>query len=1047
MAIIGDGFDSWVQKQVKVRQTALGAFDDRSLKSHKAFQTRTPWVRLVSSVDIDGGDGTLPGKSVRKVLLDMGFPMDKLDGDQLAKNLILFSGVTNKSGKRYYGAGGPDSFFGSSNEFWAGTNERGPVPMPGITGANFSYKNDGALAQGEVSIKCFNRAQFQLLDVLYQRPGYTCLLEFGWSVYLNNSGNVVHRKSFATKPFNEMFNGSSDMFQLSEAITTEKKDWNGNYDGFFAKITKFNWKFNPDDGSYDITVNLIGLGDVIQSFKTNLAPSPAQVELANEGDWDDDDRSKANNEGMIIAADAITTVLNNHLFNIFNSRFWNNPNKLKEQTGPFKVVVQSVPYKSGKTWKTKNITYPKGGYQVVGAETDAHKWYKPSTYITLNVLLALLASNCNMHNPSDGAPIIQYDMDFENPDSDKNRMTTFPGMYSGNPTKILFPYKPVSASITTKVKMPNGVVNKALEKNGPKFYVNTAGTLAILGNVLIDTNHIAVILKENKDEDDNILLLDFLNAVLQSINNTSGGINDFRVIHDVSTNLIRIINEKPMDEVQQEPCVINTYGVTKNNGSFVRSVDLSAELTDKFATMISIGAQADGNSSAGNATAFSIYNKGLIDRVTPEKAVLTTTSQSAEEETDPFKKIWTEEFTELFQACWGDPEIDRGYFYDSGFGKDFTNETVGPLESAVAEWAQLCTGKLTQKKQYPAPFFLPFNLSLTMDGLGGMKIYNSFKIDDKILPPTYNSDAIQLIIKSLSHEISETDWTTKVETFAKPIFGITAPKTGNFNFFKSKNNNNYKGGGGGSSSDDYPVENYTLTSKYPIGNIFVKEETKKTFIMLHHTAGHSKGPKSTVTGWSKRAYSYFLEKGRIGNRIATHYVIDQKGNAEHVFPEKYWSGNVGRGFPGWMNKQSLSIEIQAIGYLTKISDGPPPVYKMYKGSKWPHRKYGGFAARPVDDNYNPITYKGYDWYEGYSNAAINATERVVTGWMSKYNIPFHYNYKRLFPNASPTFYGQSEFNSAWKGVLTHNSLKQSKSDIFPQKEMLQMLKRISTSRS
>ena len=152
-----------------------------------------------------------------------------------------------------------------------------------------------------------------------------------------------------------MFNGSSDMFKLSEAITKEKKSAQGNYDGFFGKITKFNWKFNPDDGSYDLTVNLIGLGDVIQSFKTNLAPSPAQVELANEGDWDDDDRSKAANEGMIIASDAITTVLNNHLFNIFNSRYWNNSNRMAERDGPFFVTVQSVPHNDGGVWKKTNI--------------------------------------------------------------------------------------------------------------------------------------------------------------------------------------------------------------------------------------------------------------------------------------------------------------------------------------------------------------------------------------------------------------------------------------------------------------------------------------------------------------------------------------------------------------------------------------------------------------------------------------------------------------------------------------------------------------------
>ena len=336
MAIIGDGFEQWVQTQIGVRQKALGDFNNRSLDDLQSFQTRTPWIRLASSVDIDGGDGSLPGTSVRKTLADMGFDMEKIDGDKLAKELVLFRGVSNSEGKTYTGAGG--GIFGSSNAFTAGDQQRGPVPMPGITGCNFSYKNDGALAQGEVNIKCFNRAQFQLLDVLYQRPGYTVLLEFGWSVYLNNSGKIVHRKSFSTKPFEKLFSSGNDMFALSEAITLEKKSWSGNYDGFFGKITKFNWKFNQD-GSYDITVNLIGLGDVIQSFKTNLAPSKEQTALAQEGDWDDGDRQKAAQNNMTIAADAITTVLNARLFNIFNSRYWANGKDYPgDETGAFQMI-------------------------------------------------------------------------------------------------------------------------------------------------------------------------------------------------------------------------------------------------------------------------------------------------------------------------------------------------------------------------------------------------------------------------------------------------------------------------------------------------------------------------------------------------------------------------------------------------------------------------------------------------------------------------------------------------------------------------------------
>ena len=1047
MAIIGDGFEKWVQTQVGVRQKALGDFNNRKLKHHQAFLTRTPWIRLASSVDIEGGDASLPGTSVRKLLKDMGFNAEAIDGDQLAKNLILFRGTSDNKGNTYYGEGGP-GIFGSSNAFTAGDQQRGPVPLPGITSANFSYKNDGALAQGEVSIKCFNRAQFQLLDVLYQRPGYTVLLEFGWSVYLDNSDKIVHRKTFSTKPFEKLFSSGNDMFTLSEAITSEKKSWHGNYDGFFGKITKFNWKFNGSDGSYDLTVNLIGLGDVIQSFKTNLAPSAAMVELASEGDWDDEDRQKANKEGMIIAADAITTVLNARLFNIFNSRYWANGKSYPGgETGAFAINIYEVPIptrdENGKItkWTKKTVTHKKGGYQIIGAETDAHTWYKPTTYITLSTLIALLSANCNLENPKDKAPIICYDFDLVNPDNDKNRMATFPGMYSGNPAKILFPYKPVPSSITTSVNMPNGVVNKELLQKGAKFYANTDGTLAYLGNVYIDTNHIATLLKENKDEDDNILLLDFLNAVLQSINNTSGGINEFRVVHDVNTNLVKIISEKPLNEQQTAPCTINTYGVAKDNGSFVRSIDLSAELTDKFATMISIGAQADGNSAAGNSTAFSIYNKGLIDRVTPEKAVLMTSTGSADEETDPFKKIWTKEFTELFCNCWGAESIDYGVFWNDGEGLDFSSETCGPLESSCSEWAQLCTGKLTQKKEYPAPFFLPFNLSLTMDGLGGMKIYNAFQVDDKVLPPTYNSSAIELIIKSLSHEISDTDWTTKVETLAKPIFGpVKSPKAGIFKNIVSK-----RGGGskykGGKGDGTFPVLGKTLTNGYPLGNIFIKEETVKNLIILHHTAGHQ-GIAKTVRNWSKRQYQKHGSKNQ--GRVATHYVIDNNGNAEHVFPDKYWSGNAGVKAPAgkgkymYLNKNSLSIEMQAIGYLEPHPSNDPPQadgkFIMYKGSIWPSK--GGFAAQPVDDNYNPIKYKGYYWYEGYSNAAINACKRVVQNWMSTYNIKMDYNYKRLFPNSEPIFIPPP----GWKGIITHNTVKTGKSDIFPQKEMLEMLK-------
>ena len=42
----------------------------------------------------------------------------------------------------------------------------------------------------------------------------------------------------------------------------------GNYDAIFAKVVNFSWSFK-DNGTYDITINLISLGDIIESLKAN----------------------------------------------------------------------------------------------------------------------------------------------------------------------------------------------------------------------------------------------------------------------------------------------------------------------------------------------------------------------------------------------------------------------------------------------------------------------------------------------------------------------------------------------------------------------------------------------------------------------------------------------------------------------------------------------------------------------------------------------------------------------------------------------------------
>jgi hypothetical protein len=67
----------------------------------------------------------------------------------------------------------------------------------------------------------------------------------------------------------------------------------------------------------------------------------------------------------------------------------------------------------------------------------------------------------------------------------------------------------------------------------------------------------------------------------------------------------------------------------------------------------------------------------------------------------------------------------------------------------------------------PNAGFLPFDLSLTMDGLSGMKVYQKYIIDTNFLPSNYPK-ALEFLIKGIVHTISNNEWVTTLESLAVP---------------------------------------------------------------------------------------------------------------------------------------------------------------------------------------------------------------------------------------------------------------------------------------
>ena len=270
-------FAPWVKEQVNVRQKALGKYSNIPSQDLQSFTNKTPFLRVASSVDLtnQGTNDVEIEDSVLNKLLQAGYSMDDIGGNQLARNFILQGGVVSSNPNDETFSGLQSGLNDGSSIFngaygWGGSEERGYVPMPGITQADVTYYNNGALSKTLINVKCYSKAQFQLFDALYLRPGYTLLMEFGWSQYLDNNGNLQNFPNFYTDPMSRLLGEEKvDQYQLYKSIEGERKLHNGNYDAVFGKISKFRWQFLPD-GSYDCQIQLTAIGDVIESLKCNI---------------------------------------------------------------------------------------------------------------------------------------------------------------------------------------------------------------------------------------------------------------------------------------------------------------------------------------------------------------------------------------------------------------------------------------------------------------------------------------------------------------------------------------------------------------------------------------------------------------------------------------------------------------------------------------------------------------------------------------------------------------------------------------------------------
>lgn len=244
--------------------------------------------------------------------------------------------------------------------------------------------------------------------------------------------------------------------------------------------------------------------------------------------------------------------------------------------------------------------------------------------------------------------------------------------------------------------------------------------------------------------------------------------------------------------------------------------------------------------------------------------------------------------------------------------------------------------------------------------------------------------------------------------------------------------------------------------QYPLPDgEYVKQETPKEWIFLHHTAGRY-NPYKCIDHWAKD------QRGRVG----THYVIGGTSHKEDLLnvskegdkydgvilqaiPDAYWGYHLGAVKSRAMHRNSISIEICSAGFLEERNG------KFYS--------WFGTEIHPSQVARLETTYKGKKYYHKYTPKQIQSTKALLLLLSDKHGIDLSQGIISSLKAKKSGSYGSMSVGQSWKnnhdsiksfeysedlsygktkGLLTHGQVRKDKSDVFPQIELIEMLKSI-----
>lgn len=267
-------------EQIKARE-AKWEGKNYSVEDLEVIHGNTVWCLLRSGIDT-------PVNENERFQIKNAEEFENVDrSNKVAREWVLGGDqrTLNNSEFNYHLAGVQlkDLEDGTVNSYAYQKTSQGHKPRPGITGFTVKTLDTwGLIFEANINIKVWSRDDLDRMDLIYFKPGFPALFEWGHSLYFRPDGSIEKNPKLMVS--NEKFFEGGEFKELDDLVLKARKE-DYNREALFGYITNFSWSFNHD-GSFDCTLKLLSKGGVITGLK-NTTGSDEQEKLEKRAQDDE----------------------------------------------------------------------------------------------------------------------------------------------------------------------------------------------------------------------------------------------------------------------------------------------------------------------------------------------------------------------------------------------------------------------------------------------------------------------------------------------------------------------------------------------------------------------------------------------------------------------------------------------------------------------------------------------------------------------------------------------------------------------------------------